>query len=268
MTSVSDDHMPGDGDLTYDVRGDVGWIVFNRPHARNALTFEMYARLAQICNEADRSSDLRALVITGAGKAFAAGTDISQFRAFATEQDAYDYEDRGQAVIRAIEHCGVPTIAAIRGACTGGGAAIAAACDLRIGAPSALFGFPVARTLGNCLSIGNYARLAAIVGPARVREMILTARLIEAEEALRIGWLSEVVAGEDQLEARAEELAATVAGHAPLTIRATKMALLRIRDEVPPLHDEDLVSMCYMSDDFKEGVEAFLGKRRPLWRNR
>lgn len=255
-------------DLVYEVHNQIGWVTFNRPQARNALTFEMYASLRAICDGAEQDPSLRVIVMTGAGKAFAAGTDISQFRSFATEQDAYDYEDRGQAVMQAIERCAVPTIAAIRGACTGGGAAIAAACDLRIGAPSALFGFPVARTLGNCLSIGNYARLSAIIGAARVKEIIFTARLAGAEEALRIGWLHEVVAEEDQLEARVEELAATVAGHAPLTLKATKLALLRIRDEAPPLHDEDLVSMCYMSDDFKEGVEAFLAKRRPVWHNR
>lgn len=132
----------------------------------------MYETLAKICAEAP-GQGLKALVFTGAGdKAFAAGTDINQFRAFKTPQDAIDYERRIDGVLNAIETCQVPTIAAICGACTGGGAAIAAVCDLRIATADMKFGFPVARTLGNCLSIENYARLVGLMGAARVKEMI------------------------------------------------------------------------------------------------
>jgi enoyl-CoA hydratase len=249
-------------ELLYDQRNGIGHITLNRPQARNALTFPMYERLAEI---AAAPGDVRALIIIGSGeKAFAAGTDINQFRAFTGADDAIAYEARIDRVLGAIERCPVPTIAAIAGACTGGGAAIAAACDLRIAAANARFGFPSARTLGNCLSISNIARLSALVGPARVTEMIFTARLFSADEALSIGLVTEMLPDHAALQVRAAELATTLAGHAPLTMRATREALRRFRDNLPP--DEDLIRLCYTSQDFKEGMDAFLTKRTPVWR--
>ncbi|MDA1118817.1 MAG: enoyl-CoA hydratase/isomerase family protein [Proteobacteria bacterium] len=256
-------------DILYEVRQGIGYITFNRPQARNALTFAMYERLAEICNLANDDRSIKALLLTGAGdKAFAAGTDISQFRAFDKAQDALDYEARIDRVLGALERCRVPTIAAIKGACTGGGAGIAVCCDLRIAAGNARFGFPVARTLGNCLSSGNYARLAALIGPARVKDMIFRARLVEAPEALAIGLVGEVVEDPAALLPRAEEVARLVAGHAPLTLQATKEALLRLRPTLPAGSGDDLILMCYMSEDFREGMEAFLGKRAPVWKGR
>jgi enoyl-CoA hydratase len=261
--------MTGTDELLHEVRDGVAYLTFNRPQARNALTFAMYDRLAEICAQANADRAIRAMVLTGAGdKAFASGTDISQFRAFDKEQDALDYEARIDRSLGALERCRVPTIAAIQGACTGGGAGIAAACDLRIAARGARFGFPVARTLGNCLSMHNYARLAALVGPARVKDMIFKARLVEAEEALAIGLVGELVEDGAALAQRAEELARLVASHAPLTLQATKEALYRLRPRIPQGEGDDLVLMCYMSEDFREGMEAFLGKRKPLWKGR
>lgn len=249
-------------DLLYETHDDIGRVVLNRPQARNALTFAMYERLAAIAAD---PGDVRALIVTGAGdKAFAAGTDINQFRAFSSPDDALAYEARIDRVLGAIERCTVPTIAAIAGACTGGGAGIAAACDIRIAAANARFGFPIARTLGNCLSMSNIARLTALVGSARVVEMIFTARLFSAEEALSVGLVTEVLADVPALEARATELAEVLKGHAPLTMRATKEALRRLRANLPA--DEDLIRMCYDSQDFREGMDAFLTKRAPVWR--
>jgi len=171
-------------------------------------------------------------------------------------------------VLRDIEQCPVPTIAAITGACTGGGAAIAAACDIRICDPRLKFGFPIARTLGNCLSIGNLNRMSALLGPGRVREIILTARLVEADEALSVGLVSQVLADPDAVHARAAELTDQMAGHAPLTMRATKEALRRLRTDGPHTDASDLIVECYMSADFKEGIEAFLGKRKPNWQGK
>ena len=253
-------------DLLYEVRDGIAHVTFNRPQARNALTFAMYERLAEVCAIANGDRSIRAMLLTGAGeKAFAAGTDISQFRAFDKEQDALDYEARIDRVLGALERCRVPTIAAIQGACTGGGAGIAVCCDLRIAAGNARFGFPVARTLGNCLSTGNYARLSALLGPARVKDMIFRARLVEAPEALAIGLVTEVVAEPAALMPRALELAKLVASHAPLTLQATKEALLRLRPTMPAGSGEDLILMCYMSQDFREGMDAFLNKRAPRW---
>ena len=251
-------------DLIYSVEGGIARITFNRAQARNAMTFAMYERMAEICEAANTDHSIKAIILTGTGdKAFASGTDISQFRAFNTAQDALDYESRIDRVLTSLETCRVPTIAAIAGACTGGGAGIAACCDLRIGTAATRMGFPIARTLGNCLSLSSIARLSALIGPARVKEMIFTARLIETEEARQLGLVSEVVAPEALL-ARSDELASTVASHAPLTLRATKMQLRKLRPELP--EDEQLILMCYQSADFREGMDAFLAKRPPQWR--
>lgn len=256
-------------ELLYDVRGTIGWITLNRPQARNALTFAMYERLAEICGTLPQDGTVKALVLAGAGdRAFAAGTDMTQFRGFSTPQDALDYEHSMDVVLGAVERCPVPTIAAISGACTGGGAGIAAACDLRIATADLKFGFPIARTLGNCLSIANLSRLAGLMGVGRVKDMILTARLMQADEARNCGLVSEIVADHAALMARAEELAQTLAGHAPITMRATKEGLRRLRVDGAKADDRDLVVEAYMSDDFKEGMEAFLGKRKPDWKGR
>jgi len=207
------------------------------------------------------------MIITGAGeKAFAAGTDISQFRAFKTPQDSLDYEARIDRVVGSVEECRVPVIAAISGACTGGGAGIAACCDLRIGTKSTRIGFPIARTLGNCLSMSSISRLTALVGPARVKDLIFTARLIGAEEAASLGLLNEVVEDLPALQKRADELATLIAGHAPLTLNATKQALVRLQQRLSRDEGEDLILMCYMSQDFREGLDAFLNKRQPRWK--
>jgi enoyl-CoA hydratase len=256
-----------DDELLYEVRDGIARVTFNRPQARNALTFAMYERLAAVCAEVDADRSIKAMLLTGAGdRAFAAGTDISQFRAFSTPEDALEYEARIDRVLGAVERCRVPTIAAIAGAATGGGAGIAAACDLRIAAANARFGFPVARTLGNCLSMNNYARLSALIGPARVKDLVFTARLIEAPEAHAIGLVSKVLPDPEALAERATALAMLVASHAPLTLQATKEALRRLRDNAHETEDKDLILMCYMSADFREGMDAFLTKRTPVWR--
>ena len=253
-------------DLGYEAKDGIGRITFNRPRALNAFTFEMYERLVEICQQAEQDLSVRVLVLTGTGeKAFASGTDISQFRGVSTEDDALEYEARIDRALSALERCPVPTIAAIAGACTGAGAGIAACCDLRIGAATARFGLPIGRTVGNCLSMSNYVRLVALLGPAHVKDIIFTARLIDADEARAIGLLSEVLPDYAALQRRADELATTVTAQAPLTLRVTKEALRRIKEKMNPGEDRDLILTCYMSRDFREGVEAFLGKRPPSW---
>ncbi|MFY0692582.1 MAG: enoyl-CoA hydratase/isomerase family protein [Paracoccaceae bacterium] len=252
-------------ELLSEVRGATLWLTFNRPQARNALTFGMYESLADACRTVPTDGSIKAVVINGAGgKAFAAGTDMTQFRAFETEQDALEYEGRIDSVLESVETCPLPTIAAIHGACTGGGAAIAVACDLRITSASLKYGFPIARTLGNCLAASNLRRMSDLIGAGRVKDIIFTARLMGAEEALAAGLVSEVLEDEPALLARASELAELLGGMAPLTLRATKEALRRNR-EATKVEDSDLIASCYMSDDFREGMEAFLGKRKPVW---
>jgi enoyl-CoA hydratase len=256
-------------DILYEVKdGGVAWITFNRPQARNAMTFGMYDRLGDICREIDSERSVRVLVLCGAGdKAFVAGTDITQFRGFSTPGHALEYEARMDRVFDALETVRVPTIAAIQGACTGGGMGLAAACDLRLATPTAKFGFPIARTLGNTLSMRTHARMAALLGVARTKEMIFLARLSGADEMRATGFLNEIVA-DGGLYARAEELARRLLEHAPLTLDATKQALNTYLRHVQPRCGEELAVRNYTSEDFREGMESFLGKRKPQWKGR
>jgi len=246
--------------------GAVMTVTLNRPEKYNALTFAMYARLAEICEGEARDGSVRAIVVTGAGgKAFAAGTDISQFRAFQSPEDGIAYEAKIDTILSSIERCPVPMIAAISGACTGGGAAIAACCDMRIATKDIRFGFPIARTLGNCLSALSLQRLTALMGAPRVVDLLFTSRLIGSDECLGAGLVTEVVEDHAALLRRATELAHQIAGFAPLTLSTTKELMRRIREAAPKVHDDDLVAKVYTSADFREGLDAFLAKRKPTW---
>jgi enoyl-CoA hydratase len=251
-------------ELLYEVQGATGMITFNRPAAHNALTFGMYDRLGEICEGLPADGPVRALIITGAGgRAFAAGTDISLFRNFKSAEDGLAYETRMEKVFDKLDRCAVPTIAAIPGICTGGGGAIACACDLRIATRSFKFGFPIARTLANCLSASSIARVAALVGAGRAMDMIMTTRLIEAEEALSVGLVNELFDSPEALMQRAHAIAAQIATQAPLTMRATKEIVRRMRARFAEVEDKDLIALCYGSADFQEGLDAFLTKRKP-----
>jgi enoyl-CoA hydratase len=253
--------------LTVDFDGPVATATVDRPAARNAMTMAMYEALADFCERVDKNPEVRVAVLRGAGgKAFVSGTDINHFRDFRGAADGLAYERRVESVLARLEEVTVPTIAVVEGYATGGGLSIAAACDLRICSPNARFGLPIARTLGNCVSMATYARLERLIGTARTLWLIYTAGFVDAAEAVRIGLASELVA-DAELDARVAELCTTIAGHAPLTIRVSKTALRRLRDHgLPP--DEDLISLCYGSDDFAEGVAAFLDKRPPRWQGR
>ena len=256
-------------ELLYEVEGSTGVITFNRPAAHNALTFAMYDRLGEICEGLTADGPVRALILTGAGgRAFAAGTDISLFRDFRGAEDGLAYEARMEKVFRKLDACAVPTIAAIPGICTGGGGAIACACDLRIATRSFKFGFPIARTLANCLSASSIARVAALVGVGRAMDMIMTTRLIEAEEAHSIGLVNELFDTPEALMSRAHAIAAQIATQAPLTMRATKEIVRRMRERAADVEDKDLIALCYGSADFREGLDAFLTKRKPKFAGR
>ena len=253
--------------LLYERRDATAFITFNRPEARNAMTFAMYEALHERCEEVDADERVRVLVLRGAGgKAFVAGTDISEFAAFEGADDGLAYEQKIDRIVGRVESVAKPTIALIDGHAVGGGLAIAAACDLRVCTPEAKFAMPIARTLGNCLSMDNYARLVSLVGPARTKELIYTARSFSADEALAAGLATEIVAG-DELEARVLELAERIASFAPLTLRTSKEALRRLRlAGLPDGHD--LVAECYGSEDFRAGVAAFNERRPPVWNGR
>ena len=252
-------------------RGAVQWVIFNRPKARNAITPWMEDRLLEICREVNADTGVKALVLTGARgdkPAFMAGADLACLQSVKTPEDYTILEDRAEEAAMALEGVRVPTIAAMAGACVGEGALLAACCDVRIASPSIRFGFPIARTVGNCLSIKNLARLAGILGTPRTKEMIFNARLLTAEELAGTGALRTVVP-EEELADRAQAIAEELATLAPLTLWTTREALHRLRDHgLPPDGDDDLLRRCYLSAVYQEGIAAFLEKRSPVWTGR
>jgi enoyl-CoA hydratase len=255
-------------DIIIERKNGIAEVKFNRPEVRNALTFEMYEVVYNLCVEANETEEIRAIIFAGAdSSAFASGTDIGLLQGIKDGKGGTEYEERIERVVGMVERCRVPTIAAIAGACTGGGAALATACDLRIGAKNMRFGYPMAKTLGNCLSLPNSARLILLIGPSRFKELLLTSRLMGAEEAYATGLISEVAEPLDVL-ARAHELALRIAQNAPLTIWAAKEAVRRLHEQLQSANFTDVIEKCYQSDDFRLGVEGFIKKQTPKWTGR
>jgi enoyl-CoA hydratase/carnithine racemase len=252
------------GHVQLSVKDGIASILIDRPQARNAMTWDMYQELGRICDDLASRADVRVATFRGAGgEAFVAGTDIEQFKAFEGGADGIAYELVIDERIGQIERLPMPTVAIVDGWAIGGGLAISAACDFRIAAPTASFGVPIARTLGNCLSMANTARVVAAFGVARAKRMLLLADLLSAQEALDCGFVTEI-AEPEALDAAADKLCARLERLAPVTQRVSKEAIRRVVAETVPQGD-DLVSTCYGSTDFKIGVTAFLDKQKPAW---
>jgi enoyl-CoA hydratase/carnithine racemase len=254
------------GTIHFERRGSTAFITFDRPSARNAMTWAMYEKLDRALDRLGSEKDLRVAVLRGAGGHFAAGTDIAQFAAFKSAEDGAAYERQLEAVVTKLDSTRVVTIAAVEGYAAGSGLAIAAACDLRICTPDARFGVPIAKTLGNCLSMPNYARLVASLGAARTKALLLTADFMSAEEARTLGFVVAVV-DPHKFSSQVDALCARIATLAPITLQVTKDAVRRII-AAASAEGEDLVLRAYASTDFHEGVSAFLEKRSPNWEGR
>lgn len=255
------------GTVRLTIDGAVASILFDRPAARNAMTWTMYQELGAICDRLRNEPGVRVMCLRGAGgEAFVAGTDIEQFKAFRDGQAGVDYERSIDETMARLETVPLPTVAVIEGWAVGGGLAIATACDIRIATPSARMGIPIARTLGNCLSMGSLARLVAAFGRPRVQRMLIGAEILTAEEALACGYLAEVAAA-DAIDAAANSLCQRLAKLAPVTQAVSKEGLHRLLlNNLPDA--QDLIMRTYGSEDFREGVNAFSEKRPPVWRGR
>ena len=249
--------------VVLDIDGPIATVTLARTAAKNALTWEMYDALVEAC-DAVPTAGARVVIIRGSDGAFSSGTDIAQFDQVRSGADGVAYERRLAHVIERLEAVDVPTIASIDGPAVGGGCALAVACDLRIAADTARLGVPVARTLGNCLSVENLARLVDLVGQGRALELMFTGRLVPAAEALAWGLVHRVVPAAD-LDAETRTLAGELASRATSTLATTKAMLRRLRAARRPAPGDcdDLIAACYASADFREGVTAFAAKRRP-----
>ncbi|QJQ95908.1 MULTISPECIES: enoyl-CoA hydratase/isomerase family protein [Halomonadaceae] len=253
--------------LSFEKRSGVAWIGFNRPASRNAMTWEMYDALERCCDALAQDDSIHAVVLHGCGgEAFVAGTDITQFANFSEPQDAIDYERRIDRVVGKLETLAKPTIAMLEGFCIGGGAALAMVCDFRYCTPSLKFGVPIAKTLGNCLSITNVSRLIDMVGLARTKEVLMAARLFSADEALQAGLVNGIFDADSiavEVEARAHEFSK----RAPLTIQASKALIQRVQEHRRAARDasDDWVTTCYMSRDFNAAVDKFINKTPFEW---
>jgi enoyl-CoA hydratase/carnithine racemase len=254
------------GTVRYSAEDGVATIVFDRPAARNALTWQMYEELARICETVAADRSLHAVIFRGAGEgAFVAGTDIAQFERFAGGEDGIAYERRIDAGIESIERLPIPSIAAVTGVAAGAGLMIATACDFRFATPDARFGVPIARTVGNCLSMANVARLLAAFGPSLTRRMLLLAETLTASEAAGCRFAELVPA--DEIDGRIRSICRRLGESAPLTVRASREAIRRLTLHRLPDGD-DLIRLVYGSADFKAGVAAFMAKERPEWQGR
>lgn len=255
-------------DLLVERRGAALVLTFNRPRARNAMTTPMYEALVAACDHVDATPDIRALGLRGAGgRAFVAGTDISQFRGF-TGTDGIAYERQIGEVLGRLRAVDVPVVAAIEGHCVGGGLGIATCADIRLAAPSAKFGIPIASTLGNTLSAGTLQRLVALLGESRVTHMLLTSQPFDADTAVASGF---AVAADD-LEADFTALLERLTSLAPLTQWSIKELLRRNAQAAAsgggPVDDSDVVEKIYGSEDFAGAVAGFLDKTPWTWLGR
>jgi enoyl-CoA hydratase/carnithine racemase len=225
----------------------------------------MYEQLLAICRQLQVNKDVRVVTFRGAGgEAFIAGTDIAQFQAFTTGEDGVAYERQIDACMALLEALPMPTVAMVEGWCVGGGLAIATGCDFRVATSTARFGVPIARTLGNCLSVANLARLTAAFGMQRVKRMLLLAEILSADEALACGFAQQVCAPAE-MDAAALRFTERLTALAPVTQSVAKEGLRRLTAHGLP-DGEDLIRRAYGSKDFREGVSAFVEKRSPVWK--
>jgi enoyl-CoA hydratase/carnithine racemase len=253
-----------EGAVLLEQKGPVAVITLSRPAALNALTWTMYQQMEAHLEHLAADDTTRAIILRGEGKALAAGTDIQQFQGFSGE-DGIAYEHKMEAIVERLYTISKPTIAAIHGFAVGAGLVLASVCDLRYATPPSRFGVPIARTLGNCITLKNYRHLVNSFGPMKAKEMLFTGRLLTATDALQCSFLT-AIADEERLMTHVTGVAQQISSLAPLTIWATKEAQRRLNAAEEAIDFDDVVARIYGSSDFAEGVQAYLEKRKAHWR--
>lgn len=253
-----------EGKLIYEKEGHIARITFDNRPAHNALTMRMWHDLADACTDVAKDKDIRVVTMRGAGgKSFISGTDITGFLKFEAGADGVRYERDMDRCIGTVEAIPQPTLAIVEGWAVGGGLAISFACDFRIATPTAKFGSPIAKTIGNCLSMKGYTRLVANAGVAMAKRIVINGEMPTASELKALGLVVDVVEPEE-LDAKAAELVDRLASMAPLTVRTTKEAIRRLMYANQP-DLEDLIEQVYGSEDFRNGVRNFVEKKPQNW---
>lgn len=252
-------------ELLTDIVPPIGRVTLNRPDKRNALNSAMWMELTHLAARLSQDDRLRVVLLTGAGhEAFSAGADIIEMRQ--SLADPPKMQTMQQAVLDAQvawERIPIPTIAMIRGACTGGGCGLALSCDLRLATPDAFFAIPPAK-LGLAYSLADTKRLYDLVGPSRTKEILFTGRRIDATEALHLGMINRIVPS-DELESYALALAGDIAGNAPNSVRAAKavVSLISAGTDAETPGSKRYYDESFSSNEFLEGARAFMEKRSP-----
>lgn len=251
--------------------GNVGYVIFNNPERRNAMSLEMWEATTRLMSDYAKDDSIRVVVLSGAGdKAFVAGADISKFGdERSSEEGVKKYNDAVEAAYASVHEFPKPTIAMIRGFCVGGGMGIASCCDLRIASEDARFAVPAAK-LGLGYGYPGVKRLMDIVGPSFTKEIFYTARLFDVMEAVEMGLVNRVVEN-SELEFYVKDYAATIAANAPLTVDSIKFIVgeaCKDESQRDMKHCDDVVQACFKSEDYKEGRAAFMEKRKPVFKGR
>jgi enoyl-CoA hydratase/carnithine racemase len=258
-------------DLLVETRGAVATVVFNRPRVRNAITLAMWSQIARLTEGLAKDDSIRAVVYRGAGtEAFASGADISEFAEQRKDAETTRrYGAQWEAAYTAVRDCPKPTVAMVYGYCMGGAMAVAMACDLRFAAEGSKFGIPAAR-LSIVYGADPVGQLVDLVGPAYAKDILYSARTVDAEEALRIGFIQRLVPVAE-LETYTYDYLKKVAANAPLSVQGTKAQVQAIFEGITEPHRErlrDLGIATFDSEDYREGTRAFLEKRAPRFQGR